>query len=114
MDVQCELWLTFLTTRVIQPGLRSWHFQARLALMPRRPFSEVVAAVFAANPELAEEFYISASELLNDFEHWGPVIQANEHGEYDDSTEIVKLRTAYEALSAKINALALEDSRSGN
>ena len=84
--------------------------QARFTFMPRRPFSEVVAAVFAAHPELAEEFYISASELLNDFDHWGPVIQANESGEYDDSTEIMKLRVAYEALSSKINTLALEKS----
>ena len=79
--------------------------------MPRKPFSEIVAATFAANPELAEEFYLSASELLNDFDHWGPMIQANEDGEYDDTTEIQKLRIAYEGLSQKINALALRNSR---
>lgn len=72
--------------------------------MPREPFSARVVRAFAADPEAAAEFYMSASELLNDFEHWGPVIQVNEDGVYDDSTEIVKLRLAYERISAIIAA----------
>ncbi len=75
--------------------------------MARRPFSQIVAAAFAANPELAEQFYISASELLHDFDTWGPVIQGNEDGEYDESTEIEQLRAAYDQLSAKITAMEL-------
>ena len=75
--------------------------------MPRRPFAQIVAATFAANPDLAEQFYISASELLHDFDTWGPVIQANEDGEYDQSTEIEQLRAAYDQLSAKITVVEL-------
>jgi hypothetical protein len=78
--------------------------------MPRRPFPEVVVAAFAARPDLAEEFYLSASELLHDFDEYGPVVQANEFGEYDDTTEIEKLRVAYNGLSALINKLCLSDS----
>lgn len=80
--------------------------------MPRRPFSEVVVAAFAARPDLAEEFYLSASELLHDFDVYGPAVQANELGEYDETTEIEKLRVAYDGLSALINRLCLADSAS--
>ena len=68
--------------------------------MARDPFPTRLIRAFAADPDAAVEFYIAASEILNDFEHWGPVIQANEDGVYDDSTEIVKLRLAYERISS--------------
>ena len=35
----------------------------------------------------------------------------SEDGEYDETTEIQKLRISYEGLSQKINALALQNSR---
>ena len=68
--------------------------------MARDPFPTRLIRAFAADPDAAVEFYIAASEVLNDFEHWGPVFQANEDGVYDDSTEIVKLRLAYERISS--------------
>ncbi len=85
-------------------GLAVEQFPGQAPPMPREPFSARVVRAFAADPEAAAELYISASEIINDFEHWGPVIQANEDGVYDDSTEIVKLRLAYERISAIIAA----------
>ena len=44
------------------------------------------------NPELATRFYWWASEIVDDYEDYGPVLQANEDGEYDGETMIIKLR----------------------
>ena len=60
--------------------------------------------LLAAHPQLAFDFYCAASEIVDDFEEWGPVLQANEHSEYDDSTAIVRLR----ALRNQLIALSRE------
>ena len=75
--------------------------------MARRPFAEIVVAAFAERPDLAEEFYLSASELLHDFDEFGPVVQSNEDGQYDESTEIEKLRQAYNEIAPLIAQLSL-------
>ena len=51
-----------------------------------------MARAFAADPQLAFDFYCAASAIVDDFEEWGPVLQANEGGEYDDTAAIVRLR----------------------
>ncbi len=44
------------------------------------------------NPEPATRFYWWASEIVDDYEDYGPVLQANEDGECDGETTIIKLR----------------------
>ena len=48
--------------------------------------------IFTDDPILAMDFYCMASEIVDDFDDWGPMVAANEDGEYDESTAIVKLR----------------------
>jgi hypothetical protein len=48
--------------------------------------------LFASRPKLAVQLYLLASEIVDDFEDYGPVIQANEVSEYDKDTTIVRLR----------------------
>lgn len=57
-----------------------------------------IASALAANPELAEQLYMLASEIVDDFEDFGPVLQANDAGEYDDSTTIARLKTVRDQL----------------
>jgi len=54
--------------------------------------------------ELAVEFYLAASEIVDDFEEWGPVLQANERSEYDESSPIVRLKSARNRILASISA----------
>ena len=72
--------------------------------MASSPHVEQMANLLAAHPQLAFDFYCAASEIVDDFEDYGPVLQANEHSEYDDSTAIVRLR----ALRNQIIALSRE------
>jgi hypothetical protein len=51
-----------------------------------------IAKILADDPALAFEFYCMASEIVDDFDDWGPTIQANENGVYDETTVIAKLR----------------------
>jgi hypothetical protein len=52
----------------------------------------------AQHPDLVAELYYAASEIVDDFDDWGPVIQANENSVYDDSTTIEHLRAARAAI----------------
>ncbi len=54
------------------------------------------------HPDLVAELYYAASEIVDDFDDWGPVIQANEESVYDESTTIQKLRAARAALKRAI------------
>jgi len=51
-----------------------------------------LTAFFAMHPRTAEELYLSASEIVDDFEDFGPVLQASEDGKYDGSTALGRLR----------------------
>jgi hypothetical protein len=53
-----------------------------------------VAKVLGENPELAFEFYCMASEVVDDFEDYGPALQADEDGSYSDETTIKRLQAA--------------------
>ena len=52
----------------------------------------------ALNVDLANQLYLAASEIVDDFDDYGPVLQANEDGQYDASTAIEKLRAARAAI----------------
>jgi len=69
--------------------------------MPDRQIMQALAD----NPELATRFYWWASEIVDDYEDYGPMLQANENGEYDDETTIIKLRNARNALIEYMQAL---------
>ena len=48
--------------------------------MPHHPMVHRIATVLGENPELAFEFYCMASELVDDFEDYGPDLQTDEGG----------------------------------
>jgi hypothetical protein len=60
--------------------------------MSPNPMAAKLARILARDPQLAFDFYCAASEIVDDFEDYGPVLQANEDGAYDDSTTIIQLR----------------------
>ena len=62
--------------------------------MTLHPMIHRIARVLGENSELAFEFYCMASEIVEDFEDWGPMIRANEAGGYDARTTISRLRVA--------------------
>lgn len=43
-------------------------------------------------PHLVHALYLAASEVVDDFEDYGCVLQSNEHGEYDEGTAIGRLK----------------------
>lgn len=53
--------------------------------------SDRIPEVLANHPELARDLYLLASEIVDDFHDYGPVLQANDDGEYDDSSVIRRL-----------------------
>ena len=52
------------------------------------------------NPELAEQLYLAASEIVDDFDDYGAVLQGNQHGKYDRGTAVEKLRAARDAIAS--------------
>lgn len=44
------------------------------------------------DPDVALQFYLTASEIVDDFEEWGPVLQANLDGHYDETSAIIRLQ----------------------
>ena len=50
-------------------------------------------AYLAANPEALRDLYLAASEIVDDFDDYGPVLQATEDGDYDAGTAIGRLKT---------------------
>lgn len=61
-----------------------------------------IARVLSADPDLCFEFYVAASEIVDDFDDYGAAIQANEAGIYDEHTTIEKLRAARNAVIARL------------
>jgi hypothetical protein len=62
--------------------------------MSDQQMEQRIAKVLGENPELAFEFYCMASEVVDDFEDYGPVLQADEEGVYSDETAIKRLQAA--------------------
>lgn len=55
-------------------------------------------AAFRRDPDAALNLVLAASEVVADFDEWGPVLQADEDGEYTDETAIVQLRKSRDAI----------------
>lgn len=53
-----------------------------------------IARVLGEHPTLALEFYCMASEVVDDFEDYGPVLQGDENGSYTGATVIRRLQAA--------------------
>ena len=66
--------------------------------MSQPPMAHRVAKVLGENPDLAFEFYCVASEVVDDFDDYGPVLQADEDRAYTEQTTIRRLRTARNSL----------------
>jgi hypothetical protein len=61
-----------------------------------------IAQTLADDPQLAFDLYCLASEIVDDFDDYGPVLQANEAAEYDDASTIMKLRACRDLIRAKL------------
>ncbi len=64
--------------------------------------SDTLRLHFANHPDVATKIYLLASEIVDDFEDYGPVIQANDSSEYDESTVIIRLRDLRNEIIAEI------------
>lgn len=56
--------------------------------------AQKITRILGSHPDLAFEFYCMASEIVDDFEDYGSVTQADDDGEYTDETTIGRLRLA--------------------
>jgi hypothetical protein len=65
-----------------------------------------IVDLLANDLELAFEFYCAASEIVDDFEDYGPQLAGTEVGEYDESTPIGKLQAARNQIIARLEALS--------
>jgi len=70
--------------------------------MSGEPMADRVAKALGENPEIAFEFYCMASEIVDDFEDYGPVLQADENSEYTEDTPIRRLQAARNSLNKLI------------
>jgi hypothetical protein len=71
--------------------------------MSRNPMADKVAKVLGANPDLAFELYCQASEIVDDFDDHGPVLQGDENGDYSDRTTLRRLEAVRNRLRALID-----------
>jgi uncharacterized damage-inducible protein DinB len=64
------------------------------------------ARVFYENPVATFELACMASNIVDDFDEWGPVLQADEDGDYAPDTSIERLRHARDLLFAAYDGRA--------
>lgn len=55
-------------------------------------------AALNSDPNSALDFFFAANEVVADFRDWGPVLQADENGEYTPETAIIQLEQARDAI----------------
>jgi uncharacterized damage-inducible protein DinB len=72
------------------------------------PYALRYARVLATHPSLAVELVSMASEIVDDFDDWGPVIQGDEDGTYSESTAIARLRAARDEFIRLVDARSSE------
>ena len=72
--------------------------------------SQTIVDVLANDLELAFEFYCAASEIVDDFEDYGPQLYGTETSEYDESTPIGKLQRARNTIIERLQAASAERS----
>jgi hypothetical protein len=66
--------------------------------------SDRIPETLASNPDLARDLYLLASELVDDFLDYGPILQANDDGDYDESTTIRRLESVRNALVERLRS----------
>jgi hypothetical protein len=66
--------------------------------MNDEPMATRIARVLGEHPTLAMEFYCMASEVVDDFEDYGPVLQGDQNGDYAPETAIRRLQAARKEL----------------
>jgi hypothetical protein len=66
--------------------------------MPADRMKQELLAAFNRDPDAALDFFFAANEIVADFDDWGPMLQANENGEYSDETAIIQLRQCRDAI----------------
>ncbi len=69
-----------------------------------RDMADRLVRVLTNDPILAMDFYCVASEIVDDFDDYGPVLQANDHSVYDDSTAIVRFAALRNELTKRLDA----------
>ena len=72
--------------------------------------SQTIVDVLSADLELAFKFYCAASEIVDDFEDYGPQLCGTEIGEYDESTPIGKLQRARNTIIESLQAASAKRS----
>ena len=70
--------------------------------MSAERMSKAIVDVLAADLELAFAFYCAASEIVDDFEDYGPQLMGTEAGEYDERTPVGKLQAARNAIIERL------------
>jgi hypothetical protein len=72
-------------------------------MQPHDRMARKIAKALAKNPDLAFQFYCMASEIVDDFEDYGPTLQADEKGEYTEVTVIKRLQRVRKELMGLID-----------
>lgn len=72
--------------------------------MSTNPLATKVSRVLASNPDLAFDLYCQASEIVDDFEDYGPMLQADEDGNYTEETTLRRLERVRNELRTLIRA----------
>lgn len=67
---------------------------------PTNPTILAYTRALSDDPDTAFELLVMASEIVDDFDDYGPVIQADEQGEYTPRTAIERLRAARDRIFA--------------
>jgi hypothetical protein len=61
-----------------------------------------IASILAADPDLMARFYCAASEIVDDFDDYGGVLQASIESVYDEDTAIQRLRGARDRIVSRL------------
>lgn len=72
--------------------------------MSSNPLATKLARILASNPDLAFDLYCQASEIVDDFEDYGPMLQADEDGNYTEETTLRRLEKVRNELRTLIQA----------
>ena len=70
--------------------------------MSAEQMSKAIVDVLAAYLELAFAFYCAASEIMDDFEDYGPQLMGTEDCEYDERTPIGRLQATRKAIIERL------------
>lgn len=66
-------------------------------MVTNRTNLELVRAI-VRDPQATLNLMLAVDEIIADFHEWGPVLQADEHGEYTAETAIARLEAVRNAI----------------